>query len=68
MIFEDMGFMKEFKLTEKVVNSFAATVFGKYNSVPYHNMWHAFSVFQGCYWAMLKASELRKGSGPARGV
>ena len=61
MIFEDIGLMQHFKLTESVVNKYAYTVFERYNAVPYHNLYHAFCVFQGCYWALLTASELKKG-------
>ena len=33
----------------------------QYNEVPYHNMWHGFGVFQGCYWALTQCQEIRKG-------
>ena len=34
-----------------------AGVLGTYNLVPYHNAYHAFSVFQGCF-ALLSTAEL----------
>ena len=61
LVFHERGFMQRCKLTEEVVSTFAAKIFSQYNQVPYHNMWHGFGVFQGCYWALTKCSEIRKG-------
>ncbi len=63
LVFHERGFMQRCKLTEEAVSTFAAKIFSQYNQVPYHNMWHGFGVFQGCYWAMSKCVEVRKGIG-----
>eukprot|EP01043_Picozoa_sp_COSAG02_P006769 COSAG02_NODE_195_length_29750_cov_79.793329_31_plen_764_part_00 len=63
LVFHERGFMQNCKLTEEIVSTFAAKIFSQYNEVPYHNMWHGFGVFQGCYWAMSKCPEVRKGLG-----
>jgi hypothetical protein len=59
MVFRERGFFKAAKVTEVQVQQFATNIFERYNAIPYHNFYHAFAVFQGCYWAMIKCNELR---------
>ena len=61
LIFHERGFLQRCKLTEEVVSTFASKIFSQYNEVPYHNLWHGFGVLQGCYWALTKCGEVRKG-------
>ena len=35
---------------EEVLQNYVTNLFKLYNDVPYHNVYHAFAVFQGCYW------------------
>ena len=48
------GVLRDLPLDADELYSFVKKLFGTYNEVPYHNLWHAFSVFQGCYWMMTK--------------
>lgn len=46
----ELGFKAEyFDINVDTINNFCAASYGRYNEVPYHNMYHAFSVLQGCY-------------------
>lgn len=46
----DLGFKAEyFDINVDTINNFCSASYERYNEVPYHNMYHAFSVLQGCY-------------------
>lgn len=60
MVFRERNFFTSCMVSEQTVMNFTSRVFAQYNNVPYHNFYHAFSVFQGCYWALIKCQELRK--------
>eukprot|EP01135_Chromosphaera_perkinsii_P007212 Nk52_evm20s745 gene=Nk52_evmTU20s745 len=58
-IFNELGLNNEFGIEESTLYSFLVKVDAGYNSPPYHNFHHGFSVLHGCYM-LLKSGCMHK--------
>jgi len=56
-LFTDLGLLAQFNIEASTMSRFVAEVARRYNEVPYHNFYHAFSVFQSCVWFCAKTTK-----------
>ena len=56
-IFGELGLLQTFNIPVNMMNNFVTEVAARYNNVPYHNFYHAFSVFQSCAWFCAKTDK-----------
>ena len=55
-LFDQMGCLKDFDITQEKMARFLLTAFGKYRVVPYHNAVHAFDVLQNVFIFLKKGA------------